>query len=391
MYRSKPLWYRDGLPSILSRFSSKFDQLADRPHNLLRLPSFSRVELEADGVHLTPMSGVEYILHLTNSAQDIRESLELPTDGQIQQVASNCRAVEDRVTYLEQDHSRLHRCFELQTASNAESIDHQENVRNETFFMIQGLPRLVKLDPKAWHERALADVNQILTKMGFEPAADFLQNSSGRNKDARVLYKVHVKSVEISRAIRNKFSSFFAGGKDTRPEYLKDISIRNCVTPATLGRIAILQLLGKRYRDSNVGARFQVISYEPRPLLKLIPAPGSTDKRVLTFNFMEAISKLPTNFSQAELDDLLKRISPRLHGSLRSLFIVVNDDMISRKANDHSKKGSKTSGRSLPSSQSSPGSDSGSGFKTPDSSASRKRGRSSTGRSGSSAGPAPKK
>ena len=395
MYRTKPLWYRDGLPRILIKFSALYEKTPDRPHNLLRLPCFPRVDLETDGVHLTPFSGLEYILHLLNSAQSVRASLELPPEGQLHEAVSSVRAVEDRVHWLEQDHSYLRKSFELQSAYNAEAIDHQENVRNEVFFMLQGLPRLPRLDPKAWHERALSDVNQLITQLGFEAAADYVQNTTGRNKDARVLYKVHVKTPELSKSIRNKFSSFFSGGQDTRPDFLKNISIRNCVTQATLGRIAILQLLGRRYRDSNVGARFQVISYEPRPLLKLIPAPGSSDKRVLTFNFMEAITKLPTNFTQDETKELLKRISPRLHGSLRSLFVVINDDMLSRPAHNsvRSKNSSRSGGGQLPRRPShdptSPGSEScssSSGFKTPDDSGSRKRGRA-----GTSSGPASKK
>ena len=342
MYRACPIWFRDGLPDILSRFSSKFRDIEDRPHNLFHLPCFERVQLEADGVHLTPMAGVEYILHLFAAAQDVRTRLELAPDLRLQKTDDACKAMMDRVVYLEQDHSRLNKKFELQYAANAESIDLQENVRNETFLMMQGLPRLPKMDSKLWHERALSDVNKVITSLGFEPVADYIQNSTGRSKDARVLYKVHVKTPEISRAIRNKFASFFTGGRDARPEALSSISIRNCVTPATLGRVAILQLLGKRYRESNVGAKFQVISYEPRPLLKLTPPPGASDRRVQTYNFVEAVAKLPTNFSTAEIDDLLKRISPRCHGSLQSLFVVINDDML-RRRNENAKKKSKSS------------------------------------------------
>ena len=54
MYRTTPIWYRDGLPEILVKFSRMWELLEDRPHNLLLLPSFQRVQLDADGVHLTP-------------------------------------------------------------------------------------------------------------------------------------------------------------------------------------------------------------------------------------------------------------------------------------------------------------------------------------------------
>ena len=47
--------------------------------------------------------------------------------------------------------------------------------------------------------------------------------------------------------------NFFRGGKNMLPPALKGISIRNCVTTATFSRIAILQLLGKRYQGRTHG------------------------------------------------------------------------------------------------------------------------------------------
>ena len=116
------------------------------------------------------------------------------------------------------------------------------------------------------------------------------------------------------------------GGK-VRPELLKGISIRNCLTTATLARIAILQLYGKRYEESNPGSSYKVIGYEPRPVLKIFPASDATDKRIQLYNFIEAVSTLPSSFSETKIDKLLKRISPKLHGSLKSLLVVVSDDM----------------------------------------------------------------
>ena len=254
--------------------------------------------------------------------------------------------------------------------------------------MIQGLPRLPKMDPKAWQDRALKDSNQVFTSLGFEPVGKYVQNMTGRSNDARVLYKVRISSAEVSRAIRDKFASFFSGGNDARPESLKTISIRNCVTQATLGRVAILQLFGRRYKAANVGAKYQVIAYEPRPILKLIPAPGSSDRRVLTFNFIEAVSKLPANFSQSEIDELLSRISRGLHGSLQSLFVVVSDDMLRSKEKSTTKSSNLRAKKSKPVRSPGSGSESSTSFKTPD--GSRKRGHSSSG-SGSRSGPSAKK
>ena len=63
-------------------------------------------------------------------------------------------------------------------------------------------------------------------------------------------------SIADSKAIRNKFGTYFLGGIDKRPTELKPYSIKNKVTPETKIRISILKLMAKRYRDSNPGSRF---------------------------------------------------------------------------------------------------------------------------------------
>jgi hypothetical protein len=112
------------------------------------------------------------------------------------------------------------------------------------------------------------------------------------------------------------------------------------VTPGTLARIAILQLQGRRYRDSNPGSRFNVISYEARPLLKLFPPEGASDSKVQTYTFIEAVQKLPTCFTPEEIDKLFKKISTKLYGKLRSILVVVTDDMVKKGPNSNSKSGS---------------------------------------------------
>ena len=157
-------------------------------------------------------------------------------------------------------------------------------------------------------------------------------NSTSRAKDAAAQYRVKLPTAELSREVRVKFAGFFSGGTNTRPPSLKPISNQNCVTTATLARIAILQLYAKRYQASNPGSKTKVVGYKPRPLLKLTPPSSSTDKspRAQSYNFIEAVTHLPSNFTRSEIDDLLKRISPKLHGNLKSLFVVISDDMLKK-------------------------------------------------------------
>ena len=331
LYRSSPLWYRDGMPEILVTFSAEVRDISDAPLNFWVLSSFAKPHLESDGVHLDAFSGMEYLSHLFEASQELFSSSMLGSDARIDRVAEVARGLEDRVVSVEADHSRLSKCFELQSAITAEFMEFQENVRNEDFIMVQGLQRLAKLDPKAWQVQARAQVDDVLAKMGFTYKCDYVQNSTGKGKDSKILYKAKMSSVSISREIRDKFSTYFAGGRDARPSSLSGISIRNCVTPGTLARVAIMQLLGKRYRESNPGSKSQVVAFEPRPLLKLIPPSSASDTRIMTFSYIEAITKLNVSFSQVEVDGLLQRISPRLHSSLRSTLFVLNEDMIKKK------------------------------------------------------------
>ena len=348
MYRLAPIWYREGLPEILQKFS---DVMKARPDNSFLMPSFPTPQFQSDGVHLSPYSGLEFVLHLFDSVKTILDVKEL--DPEARSVVSNeaTRVLEDRMMVLEQDHRRLNQKFEFKSAVDAELLDWQENIRNESFFMVQGLKRLPKLEPREWQERAKRDVLGVISiVLGRDCPVKYIKNSTGKGKDAKTLYKVAMSSPVLSAEIRDTFGSYFLKGSGkVRPESLKGISIRNCVTTATLARIAILQLYGKRYEESNPGSSYKVIGYEPRPVLKIFPASDSTDRRIQSYNFIEAVSTLPSSFTETEIDELLNRISPKLHGSLKSILVVVSDDMLKSRPKPKSQqpKGSgkgKTSG-----------------------------------------------
>lgn len=62
MYRNHPVWYKEGLPEILTQFSQTLN--SERPPNLHLLPSFPTPKFEDNGVHLTSYSGLEFVLLL---------------------------------------------------------------------------------------------------------------------------------------------------------------------------------------------------------------------------------------------------------------------------------------------------------------------------------------
>ena len=136
--------------------------------------------------------------------------------------------------------------------------------------------------------------------MGREYNILFIQNATSRVPDS----------------IRLKFGTFFLGAKDSRPEGLLHINIKNRVTPETKTRIELLKLMAKRYRVSNPDGKAQVISHEPRPLIKITPPPSASDRRVKTYTFPEAVKRLPGNLPESDIVPILRRINPELMGNV---------------------------------------------------------------------------
>ena len=325
MYRTSPVWYREGLAEILTVFSGTLS--SDRPPNLHLLPSFPTPDFESDGL-LTAYSGLEFILHLFDSTHLLLANLESAPETGIIRNSESTRVLEDRVMAIEQDHRRLNRFVEHKTAIDAELADFLANERFEDSFVIFGLdPIPSDLVGKAWQDRAVKDVQGVLTTlMGREYTIVFVRNATSRAKDAEVSYNVQLTSVAESSQIRKKFGTFFHGGKDGRPDSLKPYNIKNLVTRETRTRIDVLKLLAKRYKDSNPGGRAQVISYDARPLIKITPPADASDRRIKTFNYVEAVRTLPCNFSSAEVAPIIRRIDPKHAGQVRALFVVLSDD-----------------------------------------------------------------
>ena len=332
MYRMFPVWYRDGMPEVLKKFS---DAMKLKVSNIHLLPSFATPSFETDGIHLTPYSGLEFLVHLFDASQSIIESLKSQPEAVLTRNCETSRVLEDRMMALEQDHRRLNSFVESKTAEDAELAEMNENILYENHFMISGLKRLPKLSPKEWQERAKADVTSVL-KIVF-PDRDFkivyIKNASGMDKEKPARYQVRMESVADSKEIRDRFGSYFLGKVDKRPPSLKDrkISISNRLTHESRVRLMVLRVLADHYLESNPRAKAQVIKYGSRPLIKLTPPEGATDPRVMTMNYIEAVRSLPVSFSSDELEPILREIKPRWYGRVKSLFIVLTDDMIKKK------------------------------------------------------------
>ena len=382
MYCRTPLWYRDSLPEILTKFSEAMKQRGPRVH---LLSSFPTPTLEPDGVHLTAYSGLEFVLHLFDAAGTVLDGLSKTVDEAAALNTEAARVLEDRMVAIEQDHRRLNAAFDTKSAEDSELFDFHKNIRLQSCFVIEGLTKHPQgMDPKEWQVKVKDEVRAVLSiLLNREPPILFVMNNTSKRKDAPAKYHVQMAHLSDSQEIRDTFGAFFVGG-DKRPPALKHLAIRNKVTLATSVRITILKVLGRRYEEENEGSRFQVINYEPRPVLKLHPSSTAESRRVQSYTFIQAIRSLSTDFTTEETDRIIQSVSPKLYGQLRSLFVVINDDMVKKRF------GSKSSGREGGAEDSAPGLSS--EVKTPepaavDRSGSDSRGSGSKGSSSGSRGP----
>lgn len=328
MYRRSPIWYRENVSEVLNRFSSSYEKV-DAP-NLSLLPSFPSPVFEADGCHLNAYSGLQFVMHLFESSTKLLETLIAVPEVRESRATESNRLLGDRVVALEQGLIRLSANHDMKTAIDAELHDFRANERLEDSFVISGLrPIPSGLTGKVWQERAKTDVSSIIRRMiDRDSPIIVVHNVTGRASGSEVTYNVKLESVSDSRLIRSKFGGFFAGSQDRRPDFLKEISISNCVTRETRVRISILKLYGERYKSANPGSKVQVIGYQPRPILKLTPPPDSGDRRVRSFNFIEAVTSLKSDFTLEEVTPLLKKYGSKFRGKLQSLFVVLSDDLV---------------------------------------------------------------
>ena len=72
-------------------------------------------------------------------------------------------------------------------------------------------------------------------------------------------------------------------------------------------------------------------------MLKITPGTGVADRRTRTYFFVDAVKAHPTNFGGEDLDFIMKKVNSRLQGQLRSLFIVLSDDVFKKRLSQQKK------------------------------------------------------
>ena len=333
MYRTSPQWYRQHLPELANVFSEIFSK--DRPRNLFLLPSFINQDLLDDGFHLNPVTGLHFLLHLFDESERLLSLTSLAPDAHIPILSETSRANRDRIVMLEHDHFRLALQVNRKVAADAEFRDWVLNRAEENWLTIAGLPRLSgSLSKSEWQQAVKPQVRACLLEVVkvFKVNIRFevlVVTNPIKNINARLrLLNVRLSSVEASKAIRDAFSGFFRSGANspTRPPGLKGIDIRNKVTFETRVRVAVLKQLGRNYHDSNPGSSFTVRGYESRPQIVIVPPSSSSDTRVRTMFYMDAIQMLPVALTDNNLIPIFRVIGGGFQGRLTSLFVVLFDE-----------------------------------------------------------------
>jgi hypothetical protein len=332
LFRPSPYWYKAGLPQIAKRFSECLSK--ERPKNLMLLSSFISQDLMPDRVHLTPVSGLHYLLHLVDESESLIRRHGDELSSKVSHVTEVSRQLTDRVSYLELDHSRLVQSFDTKVAEDSEFNDWLRNRNEEDWIVVTGLPRLsASLSRQAWQRAVKEQVGEAIknvlhaNRVDLAFSINLVTNATRGRTTGRTVYNVQLTSVESARRVRELFSGFFRRQNPVRlPAFLVNVSFRNKITFETRVRIAILRQLGENYKSSNEGSSFIVRGYDSRPLLILTPPQGSSE-RSKTLTFIQAIRVLPVELSDDNLIQIFKIIGSGFRGQLRSLFVILKDEL----------------------------------------------------------------
>ena len=330
LFRVRPAWYQQHLPMIASQWSSAMTN--GKPPNLHLLPCPVNQELSPDGVNLTPVAGLHYVIHLFDQSVDALALISAP-DRQMLSVQESVRSHDDRISYLESKHVFLNHRVNLKTAEDAEFNDWVRNRNEEEWFTISNLPRLPQMDNQAWQVAAKKQVQDVLrlvlqaNRVNLSFSILVVVNPIKWRTTGPTVYNVRLSSVEASKRIRELYSGFFRHANPVKlPSCLKGVKLRNKVTLNTKIRIQIMRQLGDRYVESNRGASYKMRGYDPRPILVIEPPPGATGPRFRSLTFTEAVASLPTHFTDEDLLQIFLVAGGSNRDRLRALFVVLSDD-----------------------------------------------------------------
>ena len=224
LFRAQPHWYNKGLSEVAVRFSSTFP-VVGRPPNLHILPSFSCQDLMPDGIFLTPVSGLHYVIHIFDQACSILDLAPMDAEVKISSVQEAVRHHDDRLAYLENRHGSLSTHHDLKQAAHAEFSDWMLNKSEEDWVTITGLPRL-SCGRREWPDAARKQVNKLVQQVldinqtNLEGRILFVNNPIPHRTTGMTVYNVQLSSLEAAKGLRGLFSGFFKRKRVTKYSFI---------------------------------------------------------------------------------------------------------------------------------------------------------------------------
>jgi len=152
----------------------------------------------------------------------------------------------------------------------------------------------------------------------------YIRQFRGRKE---VVYDLELTSSDLSRAIRNKYGTFWRKkNRPPMPEILDGVSIANSLTFASRVRIGILKEISKCHTKANPGLECFVTNYLPRPVLKL------RDKGpIQTFGYVDSIRRFGHHLTPQFLASQTRFAKTNIPvEKLKSTFLVLSPDLLAQ-------------------------------------------------------------
>ena len=172
-----------------------------RPANLILMPSFVSQDLMPDGYHLTPVSGLHYVLHLFDQVE-LLLALDLHgPDAKLGHFQETVRQHDDRLSYLESRHGGLQGRVDLKIASDSEFRDWSTNRSEEDYMTVMGLPRLGEMTSGEWQNAAKKQVKDLIklvldiNRVKLDFSVLFVGNPVRHRTSGPTVYSVRLNSV----------------------------------------------------------------------------------------------------------------------------------------------------------------------------------------------------
>lgn len=182
-----------------------------RPDNLLLMPSFVSQDLMPDGHHLTPVSGLHYVLHVFDQVELLLALDHHGPDAKISHFQETVRQHDDRLSYLESRHGGLQARVDLRIASDSEFRDWATNRSEEDWITVMGLPRLGEMTQREWQTAAKKQVKELIkfvlnvNRVQLDFSILFIGNPIRYRTTGQTVYNARLDSVAVSQRIRDLY------------------------------------------------------------------------------------------------------------------------------------------------------------------------------------------